>query len=33
MAAGITLSGLAVVRASLEEAFFAITEGGDRGEA
>jgi ABC-2 type transport system ATP-binding protein len=27
MAAGITLRGLRVVRASLEEAFFAITEG------
>ena len=27
MAGGITLRGLAVVRASLEEAFFAITEG------
>lgn len=33
MAAGITLSGLAVVRASLEEAFFAITEGGEQGDA
>ena len=28
MAAGITLRGLAVARASLEQAFFAITEGG-----
>jgi hypothetical protein len=31
MAAGITLRGLAVARASLEQAFFAITEG-ERGE-
>jgi len=31
MAAGVTLRGLETVRASLEEAFFAITEG-PRGE-
>jgi hypothetical protein len=33
MAAGITLRGLRATRASLEEAFFAITDGSDGGES